>query len=45
MQELAASGVTAIFVSHELALIESLCERVLWIDDGGLRQDGARQRC
>lgn len=32
-------GRTAIFVSHNLSAISSLCQRVLWLDRGHLRED------
>jgi lipopolysaccharide transport system ATP-binding protein len=31
---------TVIFVSHNLAAVEHLCSRAIWIDDGRLRADG-----
>jgi lipopolysaccharide transport system ATP-binding protein len=34
-------GVTIIFVSHALETVRALCERVLWLDEGELREDGA----
>jgi len=37
-------GVTIILVSHELAMIERLCTRVLWLDRGRLRAMGETQR-
>ena len=40
MQELAAEGATIIFVSHELAAVEALCERAVWLNDGRLVQQG-----
>ncbi len=33
-------GRTVLFVSHNLAAVENLCERCIWIDDGRLRMDG-----
>jgi lipopolysaccharide transport system ATP-binding protein len=40
MQDSSASGRTVVFVSHNMAAVENLCTRALWIDDGRLRQDG-----
>jgi ABC-type polysaccharide/polyol phosphate transport system ATPase subunit len=36
-----AAGATALFASHENALLESLCDRVLVIDQGVLQGEGA----
>jgi len=41
MQEVSKSGRTIIFVSHQMNQIRRLCERVLWIDAGGIRAEGA----
>lgn len=35
------AGKTLICVSHSLPMIESLCDRVLWLDHGHLVEDGA----
>jgi len=40
MQDVSRSGRTIVFVSHQMNQIRRLCERVLWIDGGQLRQDG-----
>lgn len=40
MQEVSRSGRTIVFVSHQMNQIRRLCERVLWIDAGQLRQQG-----
>ena len=40
MNDLREGGRTVLFVSHNMAAIENLCPRTLWIDDGQLRQDG-----
>ncbi|MHB8073345.1 ABC transporter ATP-binding protein [Desulfosporosinus fructosivorans] len=34
------SGVTVVFVSHDLNSVQSLCNRVIWIDRGTIRSDG-----
>ena len=31
---------TVLFVSHDLASVQALCERVIWIDKGRIRYDG-----
>jgi ABC-type polysaccharide/polyol phosphate transport system ATPase subunit len=40
MQEVSRSGRTIVFVSHQMNQIRRLCERVLWIDAGQIREDG-----
>lgn len=35
------SGVTIVFVSHSLAAVESLCDRVLWIDNHKIKSLGS----
>ncbi|ATF15960.1 ABC transporter ATP-binding protein [Brevibacillus brevis X23] len=41
MQKLTAqSGATVLFVSHDLNSVLQLCDRVIWIDRGRIRQDG-----
>ena len=41
IQELQRRGTTILFVSHDERAVASLCERVLWLDGGALRGDGA----
>jgi ABC-2 type transport system ATP-binding protein len=40
MRHVLNQGTTLVFVSHDLAAVESTCSRVLWLDDGVLRLDG-----
>jgi lipopolysaccharide transport system ATP-binding protein len=40
MGESARSGRTVLFVSHNMAAVESLCSRVIWLDGGRCRADG-----
>jgi len=40
MHELAQSGKTVLFVSHNMQSISSLCTRVIWIDEGKVIADG-----
>ena len=40
MRQVLSQGTTVVFVSHDLAAVESTCSRVLWLDDGLLRLDG-----
>ena len=40
MDGLRTSGRTVLFVSHNMAAVESLCTRCIWIEAGRLRADG-----
>jgi len=40
MGDVARAGRTVVLVSHQLNQIRRLCHRVLWIDDGKVRQNG-----
>jgi lipopolysaccharide transport system ATP-binding protein len=40
MDEMRTGGRTVLFVSHNMAAIENLCPRTVWIDAGQLRMDG-----
>jgi lipopolysaccharide transport system ATP-binding protein len=40
MEDLRAGARTVLFVSHNLAAVENLCRRCLWIDGGEVRMDG-----
>ena len=40
MQELRGGGRTVLFVSHNMAAVENLCSRGIWIDAGKIRMDG-----
>ena len=40
MEGLRKSGRTVLFVSHNLAAVENLCSRGIWIDGGKIRMDG-----
>lgn len=40
MGDLRTGGRTVLFVSHNMAAVENLCSRGLWIDEGRLREDG-----
>ncbi|HXV14292.1 MAG TPA: ABC transporter ATP-binding protein, partial [Candidatus Krumholzibacteria bacterium] len=44
MDELRSGGRTVLFVSHNMAAIENLCPRTIWIDAGKLREDAASDR-
>lgn len=41
MEDLRKGGRTVLFVSHNMAAVENLCSRGIWIDGGRVRQDGA----
>ena len=40
MDDLHAGGRTVVFVSHNMAAVENLCPRAIWIDGGKVRDDG-----
>ena len=40
MADLRNGGRTVLFVSHNMAAVENLCSRGIWIDKGQLRMDG-----
>jgi len=40
MENLRAGRRTVLFVSHNLAAVENLCRRCIWIDNGVVRMDG-----
>ena len=41
MEDLRKGGRTVLFVSHNMAAVENLCSRGIWIDSGQVRMDGA----
>jgi ABC-type polysaccharide/polyol phosphate transport system ATPase subunit len=44
IEELLAAGKTLLFVSHSLDLVEGLCDRVLWLENGRPRLLGEPRR-
>ncbi len=40
MEGLRSGGRTVLFVSHNMAAVENLCSRAIWIDHGQMRMDG-----
>jgi lipopolysaccharide transport system ATP-binding protein len=40
MEGLRSGGRTVLFVSHNLAAVENLCSRGIWLDGGKIRMDG-----
>ncbi len=43
MMELMNGGTTVLFVSHNLAQIRQMCDHVIWLDKGRIRQEGEAQ--
>ena len=39
-QELQESGVTVVFVSHDLGLVKQICDRAIYIQDGRIQAEG-----
>ena len=44
IEEFLAEGKTLLFVSHSLGLVEEVCDRVLWLEAGRLRESGLPRR-
>lgn len=40
IRELKESGVTILFVSHDVGSVRTLCERAVWLDAGRVRMEG-----
>lgn len=40
MQQLMSGGTTVLLVSHSLEQIERMCNKVAWLEKGGIRMDG-----
>lgn len=43
-KKMAASGKTVVFVSHNIDFVESLCNRVVWLENGKVFKDGPAAR-
>jgi len=43
MDSLAKSGRTVIFVSHNLVAVQKLCQRVIWVDQGKIKQQASTE--
>ena len=41
IRELKAAGLTIVYVSHDLISVETTADRVVWLDHGQIRHDGA----
>lgn len=44
MEGLSSSGRTVLFVSHNLAAVENLCTRAIWLDGGKMQMDGGAKQ-
>lgn len=40
IREIQQSGTTVVVVSHDLSVIQRMCQRVLWLEEGGVCADG-----
>lgn len=40
MSSIQDTGRTVLFVSHNMAAVENLCSRVIWVENGGIKNDG-----
>jgi lipopolysaccharide transport system ATP-binding protein len=40
MEDLGQSGRTVLFVSHQMQAVAQLCDRAIWLEKGGVAQDG-----
>ena len=43
MGEVASEGRTVLFVSHNMVAVQNLCERVIWLDEGHIMEEGRPQ--
>jgi len=44
MEDVAHSGRTVVFVSHNMGAVNSLCSRAIWVDKGQVREEGPAQQ-
>lgn len=40
IEDLKKKGMTTVFVSHDMEAIKDLCDRVIWLDGGGIQAEG-----
>ncbi len=40
LKEIKANGTTIVIVSHSMGQIEQICDRVIWIEDGVIKEEG-----
>lgn len=45
LRDLKRRGVTIVFVSHDLGVMERLCDKIYWINDGIIKEEGDPKRC
>ena len=46
MRSMIGGGTTVLFVSHSIDQIKNLCDRVVWLDHGNVKQIGdAKEVC
>ncbi len=45
MQDVSQSGRTVLFVSHNMAAVQALCGRAVWLDRGKVEYDGRTEDC
>jgi len=43
MQQVAGTGRTVLFVSHQMEAVQSLCTRAIWLQDGTLQKEGSAE--
>lgn len=41
LMEIKAAGTTIVIVSHSMAQLERICDRTVWLENGGIRMEGA----
>ena len=41
MKELMSGGATVLFVSHDIEKIEEMCDKVIWLDHGKIKDEGS----
>lgn len=44
LKEIKAKGTTVVIVSHVMAQLESICDRVLWLEDGTVQAQGSPRK-
>lgn len=44
LAEFRAAGVTIVLVSHDLSAVQRICDRVIWIEERGVRASGPPER-
>jgi lipopolysaccharide transport system ATP-binding protein len=44
MEDFSGTGRTVVFVSHNMQTINQLCDRVIWLDEGRIAEDGDPSR-